>query len=283
MDKVTVFCFLASYTVATGMEVVRLRSRNSVNRYLTLAMGAAGFLAHTFYLSVRAGQTDLPPLLASAHDWLLVLAWSAVLMYLFLSALDKELPLGVFVLPVVLALVTASRFVSMETSALLGDTGKQAAINGWVMLHTAFLVFGGIGVIGGLVLALMYLVQHRRLKHKTASQPGLKLPSLAKLARLNWWSVVVSVPMLTLGIAAGVLLALNSKNVEVQFEFTDPFIIGSGIAWLVMVSFFFWLLCTKRPVEKQVAMLTVWACSFLLLSIVGLVLLTGSGVASMHS
>ena len=283
MEKVTVFCFLASYTVAIGMEWVRLRSRNSVNRLLTLAAGAAGFLAHTTYLMVRAGKSDLPPLLASAHDWLLVLAWTAVLLYLFLSTLDKDFPLGVFVLPVVLALVSASQFVSMQTSELLGENGKQAATNGWVMLHTAFLAFGGMGVIGSLVLAVMYLVQHRRLKHKTASQPGLKLPSLAKLAKLNWWFVVVSVPLLTLGIAAGVLLGFRSQRVEAEFEFTDPYIVGSGIAWLVMVSFFAWLLSTKRPVEKQVAMLTVWACSFLLLTIVGLVVLTGSGVASMHS
>lgn len=283
MEKVTVFCFLASYTVATGMELVRLRSRNSVNRFLTLGAGAAGFLAHTTYLMVRAGKLDLPPLLASAHDWLLVLAWTAVLMYLFLSTLDRDLPLGVFVLPVVLALVTASRFVSMQTSELLGASGTQAATNGWVMLHTAFLAFGGIGAIGSLVLALMYLVQHRRLKHKTASQPGLKLPSLARLAKLNWWFVVVSVPLLTLGIAAGVLLGFRSQMAVDHFEFTDPYIIGSGVAWLVMVSFFAWLLSTKRPVERQVAMLTVWACSFLLLTIVGLVVLTGSGVASMHS
>ena len=283
MEKVTVFCFLASYTVATGLEILRLRSRNSVSRVLTICAGTAGFLAHTVYLMVRAGQSDLPPLLASAHDWLLVLAWTAVLLYLFLSMLDKDLPLGVFVLPVVLALVTASRFVSTQTSDLLGETGKQAATNGWVMLHTAFLAFGGMGVISSLVLALMYLFQHRRLKYKTASQPGLKLPSLAKLARLNWWSVVVSVPLLTLGIAAGVLLGFRSKNVEVQFEFSDPYIIGSGFAWLVMVSFFGWLLSTKRPVEKQVALLTVWACSFLLFTIVGLVVLTGSGLESMHS
>ncbi len=50
--------------------------------------------------------------------------------------------------------------------------------------------------------------------------------------------------------------------------------IGSGIGWVVMVSFFVWLLTTKRPAGKQVALMTVWACGFLLVTIVGLQILT---------
>ena len=53
--------------------------------------------------------------------------------------------------------------------------------------------------------------------------------------------------------------------------------------WLAMIGLFGWLVATNRPAGKQVAMLTVWACAFLLLTVVGLQVLTGSGLKSVHS
>jgi ABC-type transport system involved in cytochrome c biogenesis permease subunit len=278
MEKVSVFCFLASYVVATAFAFLRFRGQSKLNHTLTVGATAAGFFAHTTYLLVRGRNADLPPLMASSHDWLLVLAWVAVLIYLFLTMLDWQLPLGAFVLPVVLVLVSASRFVSLEPNPLVTarQLSEQAA-RGWVMLHVSMLIFGIVGVIGGLILATMYLIQHRRLKHKHGMQNGIALPSLARLARWNWWAVVISVPTLTLGLAAGVLLGIVAKPNSVQLSFGDPLVVGSGISWLVMLGLFCWLVSTKRAAARQVALLTVWACGFLLLTIIGLQVLTGSG------
>lgn len=278
MEKVSVACFLSSYALAAVFAVLRLRGLSRLNRVLTLSASTAGFAAHTAYLWVRGRNAELPPLLASTHDWVLVLAWVALLFYLSISLLDRELPLGVFVLPIVLALVVASQFLSVEPNRLISESELVAAASSrWILLHTSLLVFGIVGVIGSLILALMYLIQHRRLKHKQGMAAGVQLPSLSRLACWNRWAVIVAVPTLTLGMAAGVLLGMASERANASVEFADPIVIGSGIGWLVMVSFFGWLLGTKRPAAKQVALLTVWACSFLLLTIVGLSVLTGGG------
>ncbi|MDA0283303.1 MAG: cytochrome c biogenesis protein CcsA [Planctomycetota bacterium] len=278
MEKVSVFCFLASYVVATAFAFLRFRGQSRLNHVLTVAASVAGLLAHTVYLLVRSRSAHLPPLMASSHDWLLVLAWVAVLIYLFLTLLDWHLPLGAFVLPVVLVLVIASRFVSLEPNPLVNAKQlAEQATRGWVMLHVSMLIFGIAGVIGGLILATMYLIQHRRLKHKQGMQEGVALPSLARLARWNWWAVVISVPTLTLGLAAGVLLGVVESDAEARLSFGDPLMIGSGVGWLVMLGLFSWLVSTRRAAAKQVALLTVWACGFLLLTIVGLQVLTGSG------
>lgn len=276
MEKVSVVCFLSSYLLAVGFALLRLRGKGALHRVLTLGATAAGFVAQTIYLWVRARNADLPPLLVSVHDWLLVLAWVAVLIFLFVSLLDRDLPLGVFVLPVVLVLVVASRFLQVEPDAGMAKAElAQASTRGWVMLHTSFLMLGIAGVIGSLVLAAMYLLQHRRLKHKQRMNEGVQLPNLARLERWNRWAVILCVPMLTLGMAAGVLLSTQTGAASVSFG--DPVILGSVVGWLVMFCFFAWMLGTKRPAAKQIAMLTVWACSFLLLTIVGLVVITGSG------
>lgn len=278
MEKVSVVCILSSYIVAIIFAVMRLKTPARWNRVLTLAMTAAGFYANTVYLMVRARNADLPPLLASTHDWLLVLAWVAVLLLLFLSWLDPELPLGVFVLPLVLVLVVTSQIVGIEVDPRArAEELNQLAQRGWLILHTSLLVFGIVGVLGSLVLSLMYLAQHRRLKHGETMQEGLHLPSLARLARWNRWAVVVSVPTLTVGMAAGVLLGVISRKAGGAIVFTDPIVIASGIGWSVMVALFVWLVSTRRPAARQVAMLTVWACGFLLVTIVGLQMVTGTG------
>ncbi|MBC8290763.1 MAG: cytochrome c biogenesis protein CcsA [Planctomycetes bacterium] len=305
MEKVSVVCFLASYVLATVLEFLRLRgsspasdvapdslwqkvvalvTRDPSRRVLMLIATGAGFFAQTMYLRVRGADNNLPPLMASSHDWLLVLAWVVVLLFLFATLLEKELSIGYFVLPVVLLLVTSANFASKATSTFLaGDSPTQVAKRGWTMLHVSTLVIGIAGVLASLILAVMYLMQHRRLKQKAAEQTGVHLPSLAKLGKWNWWSVVVSVPLLTLGMASGVLLGIAAKEQEVAFEFSDPVILGSGAGWLAMVGLFGWLIATNRPAGKQVAMLTVWACAFLLLTVVGLQVLTGSGLQSVHS
>ena len=112
MSNVTVFCFLASYVVAFGLEIVRWARQVSINRIVVLVAAAAGMVAHTIYLSNRSGQTGMPPLLSSTHDWMLVLAWLVVASYLFLTAVDRKLPLGVFLLPLVILLIVMAYFVS---------------------------------------------------------------------------------------------------------------------------------------------------------------------------
>jgi len=284
MEKVSVVCFLASYLVATVIEFLQLRGRNPSRRVLMLLATAAAFLAQTMYLLVRSRDVNLPPLMASSHDWLLVLAWVVVLLYLFVTILEKELSIGYFVLPVVLLLVISAIFASSETSSFVsGDNPNQVAKSGWAMLHVSMLVIGIAGVLASLILGMMYLVQHRRLKQKHAEQTGLHLPSLARLSSWNWWAVVVSVPLLTLGMASGVLLGFVARENAVEFRFADPVILGSGAGWLAMVGLFAWLITTKRTAGKQVAMLTVWACAFLLLVVIGLQVLTGSGLQSVHS
>ncbi|MFP6763099.1 MAG: cytochrome c biogenesis protein CcsA, partial [Planctomycetaceae bacterium] len=205
-------------------------------------------------------------------------------LYLFVTTLEKELSIGYFVLPVVLLLVISAVFASTETSTFVSeDNPNQVAKSGWAMLHVSMLVVGIAGVLASLILGMMYLVQHRRLKQKHAKQTGLHLPSLARLGTWNWWSVVVSVPLLTLGMASGVILGFVARENAVDFRFTDPVILGSGAGWLAMVGLFGWLITTQRTAEKQVAMLTVWACAFLLLTVVGLQVLTGNGLQSTHS
>lgn len=273
LSNVTWFCFFASYACVAALEVTRIWQKSAVVRWAAIGFGFAGFLAHTAYLFERSRTADLPPLLSSGHDWLLVLAWLAVLMYLFVSVLDREFNFGLFLMPVVVGVVGAARFVSDTTSATLN------AQRSWGMLHAAMWVLGAAGVVVGLVLSVMYLLQHRRLRQKADLHAGVNLPSLERLSRLNWWSVVVSVPLLTIGMVTGVGLSLwSSGDVGATVELTQPSILISGLVWVAMMALFVWLLVARRTPGRLVAWRTLWAASFLLVTLIVLQVFSRGGV-----
>ena len=267
MPNVNLFCFLLSYLVAFGLDVVRLRSKLAWSRWAAILFGGAGLLAQTLYLLLRSSQSQLPPLLSSAHDWLLVLAWLAVLTHLFVSLLDVTIASGLVVWPIVLVLVGASHFVTSSSSQVL-DFHR-----GWKMLHAAMLVLGTATILLGLVLSLLYLWQHRRLKGGQMRNSRLTLPSLERLERFNRWSILISVPLLTFGVATGVLLSFLSHD-DARLAWADPVVLGGSVMWLLMCGLFTWLLTGKRTPGRQVAWLTAWSCGFLLFMMVGLQVLT---------
>jgi hypothetical protein len=272
MANVQVFCFLASYAVAFGLELSRLLGRSRVSRYVMVGFAVAGIVAHTWYLFNNYRRTGLPPLLASTHDWMLVFAWVLALSYLLLTVLQKDLAVGLFTLPVVLLLVSSTYFLSQAPNTAINTS---VARREWVLLHASLLVFGMTACAAGLVSGIMYLVQHHRLKTRHAEVAGLHMPSLARLATVNRWSMLMTFLFLTLGFASGVALTLKPPGGETTVEFREPIVIGSGVIWLILVALFARIQRRDAPAGRQVAWLTILGCGFVLLTVLGLQLLTG--------
>ncbi|RMG40877.1 MAG: hypothetical protein D6725_02620 [Planctomycetota bacterium] len=284
MGDVKLICFLSSYAVAAACEFVRLRLTARVVRWVGVGFLTAGLVAHTWYLWDRGTRLNLPPLLSSTQDWMLVLAWIAAVFTLFLTLIDRRVAVGLFLLPFIVALVAVASLAPSEPNELVRQAARGTALRNWGMLHATLLVFGIAGVLIAVVLSAMYLYQHHRLRAKHGSGRGPVLPSLVRLARLNWWAIVISVPLITLGMATGVGLALVAPPAREGRPVTlrDPVVIGNAIAWLVMMVLFVWLLRADHPPAKRVARLTVWVFGFLLVMLTGLQILSGGPLPSWH-
>lgn len=271
--KVTVFCFLASYAVAFALELTRLLGRSRLSRFVMLGFGAAGLLAQTLFLLARFQSTHLPPLLSSTYDWLLVLSWLLVLVYLFLTAMDRELALGAFALPVVLLLIAATYFIAGPESSPLRAEDLAIARKRWLMLHVTSLVFGMFGVAVGFVSGLMYMVQRRRLKTKHAAQQGWKMPNLERLAVINRWSLMIAFLLLTLSFGTGIGLIFIARDLKEGMSFSDPLVIVGGVMWAALAAVFVWFLRHRRPTGRQMVWLTLCTLGFLLM-IVGVLIIS---------
>ncbi|MBN69242.1 cytochrome c biogenesis protein CcsA [Gimesia chilikensis] len=279
LSNVTVFCFMASYLVAFCLELARfLRKKNGWLRPLIILFSLAGLVAQTAYLFNRSHETQLPPLLGSTHDWLVVFSWLLVAIYLFINLIDEELSIGLFLFPLVLALVVASYFVDHVTNPLV-----QPATRSWAMLHATLLVLGGVGIVLSFVLSAMYLIQHRRLKQKQNFSDGFHLPSLAKLSRLNRWALMIAAPMLTVGMGIGIGLGVYVRKGAQAISFVDPVIIVYEIVWAAMLLSVIFILRTKQPNQKHIAQLTIWTGGLLLLTVIGIQILTNIRLLNVDS
>lgn len=277
MLDVTIFCFFASYLLALLIEATRAITGRSWLRWPSFFAALAGLVAHTFFLWNRGQALDLPPLLASQQDWMFVVAWIVCVLYVFVIAYDQRVGIGLFALPVVLVFVFVGRFASDVTS---DGVAAGAIPRGWLLLHAILLSLGIAAVIAGVVLSLMYLLQHNRLKHKRTIPRGLTLLNLETLAQWNYMAILIAVPMLGLGLLAGVVLVFLGRQNGTSLTLNDPFVIVSSLAWLVMVLVLGRTLRNRQPVAKAVAGRTLLAFSLLLITLLGLQLITGGGHTS---
>ena len=283
LAQVQIYCFLMSYAVSLICETwLVLRRQSSLARVVVLAFTLAGFLAHTAYLITRSQTAGLPPLLSSQQDWLLVLAWIGGLLYLVLLLTHRQLAHGLFMLPAILLLVIVAIFVSRQATGNL----DQLAVRRLGMFHAASLVLGIAAVLGAAISGLMYLLHHHRLRSRTGWLQRLALPSLENLTAVNRWMVVFSVPCLTIGLVTGFILIFWSRITAAgnSIAWSDPTIITTVIVWVAMIVVLIRVLAGSHQTGKSVAQLSLLSAGFLLTTVLGPMILSGSGnLSSFHS
>lgn len=269
LSNVHVICFFTSYAIALALEITRLWFRMPVRMIVMVGFAAMGLLLHTAYLWREATSGVLP--LSSWHDWFLIASWILAALYLSLVLSRPQSNIGVFLLPVVLALAAAAWGFPREEIF-----PRDRALRMWGIAHGLMLLLGTVTVSLGFVAGMMYLVQSWRLKHHVPPRSSLRLPSLEWLQSVNKQSLLYSSAFIFLGLLAGIVLnAVESRGqTNAAVPWTDSVVLSSTVllVWLVAATVFEWL---YKPAQqgRKVAYLTV--ASFVFLAFVITVLLAG--------
>lgn len=266
LSGIGIVCFAASYLVSLVAEVSRLFFRAPVRMVVILGFSAAGLFAHTLYLIRLAHEEagaagNLAPL-SSWFDWCLLAAWLLAAVYFALALRRSENALGVFLLPLVLALIGMALLLKHKP-----PFPRDEALGYWLAIHGLALLLGTVAVSLGFVAGLMYLAQSYRLKHKLPPRPGFRLPSLEWLQACNKVMLWVSTVFLMVGLIAGIVMNLVRGAVSVAW--TDPVVVSSSVLclWLVAASLFEWLYKPARQ-GRKVAYLTLAVFIFLALVLI---------------
>lgn len=258
LAKVTVLCFAASYAIALALEVWRLMQPRLILRLLGNGIGAAGLLAHLIYLIVQA------PSLASSSGSLLFLAFILAVFWFYGSLHHHRVAWGLFVLPLVLALIGLSL---LSPSRPAGEEPVWASLSGekfWGMTHGILVLLAAVGVCVGFLASLMYFVQMYRLRSKSTPGQGLKLMSLERLEQMNRRAIVWAFPLLTLGLVVGI--AMQAQQGELSQGWTSPKVLSALGLWLVFAI----LLYLRYGVHirgRRVALLTIVAFLVMLIAL----------------
>jgi ABC-type uncharacterized transport system permease subunit len=264
---ITITCFAASYAVSLLGEISRLFFRAPVRMFVIVGFAAAGLFAHTIYLVALARAESLAEQrvvpLSSWFDWCLLAAWILAAFYLLVTLRRLEIAIGVFLLPLVLALIGLAVLNRHSPPFPHAD-----ALAYWRWAHGIALLLGTVAVTLGLAAGIMYLVQSYRLKHKLPPRRGFQLPSLERLQKANRRALVVSTVLLGVGLLSGMVLNLAARRVP----WTDPVVVSSTVllAWLVTMTCFESFYKPARQ-GRKVAYLTLASFIFLALAL-GLVL-----------
>src|SRR5438094_3647954 len=137
LGKITVFCFAASYAVALAAELLQQFLQRPPLRWLALGFATAGLVAHTAYVAVN----PLP--LQTSFGSLIFLAWILAVFCWFGSIHHRRLTWGLFVWPLVLALIGLAEVTEGSPQRPTEPTWELFALEGkqfWPYLHGSLML-----------------------------------------------------------------------------------------------------------------------------------------------
>jgi ABC-type transport system involved in cytochrome c biogenesis permease subunit len=258
VERITVFCFGASYAIALLLELVYLLWPRSYLRILSNVLGGAGLFAHSLFLAATFFVTPGETPLSSQFVSLLFVAWILAIFCLYGALHHRRAAWGVFVLPLVLFLVVlATVFPSDRDAAGTPEWLRGERLLG--LIHGALLLLAAVGVCVGFLASVMYLVQAHRLRTKTFPGHGMRLLSLERLEAMIRHSIMTSFPLLTAGVLVGVVLLIPRWS---QMASWDPRIVSSGVLWLLF-ALLVYLRYGYHLRARRVALLTIVAFGLL--------------------
>jgi ABC-type transport system involved in cytochrome c biogenesis permease subunit len=247
LEKISIFCFAASYTVALGLELVHLFSPRPVLRYLSLGFGGAGLVAHAGYLLAQHVS------LASPAGSMLFLALILAVFYVYGTIHHHRLAWGLFVLPVILGLIGLA-VTPHEPDVSTGNEAQWTRI--WSVVHGVLLLLAAVGVCVGFIASIMYLMQLYRLRAKVPPGQGMKLLSLERLEAMNRRAILWAFPLLTAGLLVGVALQIHRGDFGQDWD--SPRIVSGLGLWMVF-AILLYLRYGVHARGRQVALLTMLA------------------------
>jgi len=158
-----------------------------------------GWLAQTALLVAQAVSSDGFPWSSWAGS-LNLFVWLLVGAYLIWGCRPRYRLLGLTVMPLAVALFVAARIGGGTEDGASSHYG-----NLFLVLHVGFVLAAFAGFTLAAALSALYLLEERQLKRRAASILRLRMPSLVVLERVIAKTILVSWPLLTLGLAAGLV------------------------------------------------------------------------------
>jgi cytochrome c-type biogenesis protein CcsB len=225
----------------------------------------AGLIVHSVGLVLRWVETHqtgygyIP--LSNMYESLIFFSWTIVLVYLILEFKYQQKIIGVFVTPfafLAIALTSIIPGIDAKITPLV-----PALQSNWLTIHvtTCFLGYASFAVSFG--ISILYIIRDKKEDQK---EGVLKwLPATPVLDEINYKSIVIGFPMLTLGIITGAAWANYAWG---SYWSWDPKETWSLITWFIYAAFLH-ARFTRDWKGKRTAILSIVGFIFVLFTYFG--------------
>jgi len=228
------------YFVSMVLFVVYLASRSKAVALVANILAYAGFLAHTVAIGLRwyesyqiPGGVGHAPL-SNLYESVVFFAWTILLIYILLDLKYRQRSVGAFVIPFA--------FLGMAWAQLqLNDAIEPlvpALQSNWLTYHviTCFLGYAAFAVACG--VSIMYLIKVGKEEKNASGSPAggilALFPSARILDDINYKSIMIGFPLLSLGIITGAAWANYAWGTYWSW---DPKETWSLIVWFIYAAF----------------------------------------------
>jgi cytochrome c-type biogenesis protein CcsB len=232
-----------------------LASRNKLTGNAGSALAWIGFVIQTVAMGLRWKESYAIGLghapLTNLYESVIFFAWSTVLIFGIIDFKYKYRIIGAFVMPFALmAMAWGQLYLPTDINPLM-----PALQSNWLLYHviTCFLGYAAFAVACG--VSVMYLIKARSEEKGNESAGGLmsQFPPTKILDDLNYKSIMVGFPLLTLGIITGAAWANYAWGTYWSW---DPKETWSLIVWFIYAAFLH-ARFTKGWVGKRAAWLSI--------------------------
>jgi len=228
------------YFVSMVLFVVYLASRSKAVALVANILSYAGFLAHTAAIGLRwyesyqiPGGVGHAPL-SNLYESVVFFAWTILLIYILIDLKYRQRAVGAFVIPFA--------FLGMAWAQLqLNDAIEPlvpALQSNWLTYHviTCFLGYAAFAVACG--VSIMYLIKVGKEEKNASGSPAggilALFPSARILDDINYKSIMIGFPLLSLGIITGAAWANYAWGTYWSW---DPKETWSLIVWFIYAAF----------------------------------------------
>lgn len=261
MARVFLTVALALHVAGVALAALgELRHRVAVSRLGAVVLLSA-WVAELLTLIVLGMTGEAFPL-RTGPEYLLALGWFVLMLHLVLW-FRGQVRAAALVLPPVAALMVLCAFLfGAGTSP---DNGLQT--QGWFVFHTSIATAGVAALAVSFAMSVLFLVKERALKSKRSMRVLKMLPTLEALDRLGFQSLLYGFPLLTLGIATGMVYSAAVHNRLWIWGVKEIFPV---IAWAVFAGIL-WARFAAGVRGRRSAILAIAGFAFALLAFVGMV------------
>lgn len=223
---------LLLYLAAGILYAVYFSTRSATIGRAGTAVLASGSLAHTFVIGMQTMAAGHVPI-AGTTQAISTFVWLLALAYLCMEMTTEERALGVFIVPLLVAL--------QLIRALNPVVERRVPIleSAWFGVHVASLLFAYASFALACVIGITYVLLFKEIKAKHLGFFYKRLPSLDSLDLMNARTVTLGWVFLTVGVVVGAVWAAEAKSGPIYdprvqaMSLADPKILGAVVSWAI--------------------------------------------------